>query len=242
MEPMRTQFKKIAEDNTITAYTLLEDFYRGGWQLAQTSSNVIDRCLNLRAIVGDVKTHNLLVMLRNCVSDICCCLDSVERGCDRTVLNNLRMVFEDFCCALHMYNNQSIYEKFLADKHSATDSIGPAGKLRPNDTKFKWIYGELSKASHHKSANFLARQMVTREGLLSHLKPINPDRLYIQVNPLLIIVDFLRSIGEFAEEMCLYCLNTPYFWINLSERNLATKEDELIRRLAEKAKPIFRAT
>lgn len=180
-------------------------------------------------------------MLRNCISAICCCLDSLERGHDRTVLNNLRMVFEDFCCTLHMHNDNAIYEKFLLSKHSATDSIGPARKLRPNDKKFKWIYGELSKVSHHKLVEFLARQMVSREGLLSHLKPLNPKRLHIQVFPLMIIVDFLRSIGEFAEEICLHLLPTPYFWLSPSEQNLETKEDMLIRKLAQQADPIFKA-
>lgn len=236
---MRTEFKKIAEDNTVAAYQLLGDFYQGSWKLVQTSSNVVDRCRSLDTVANDLKKHNLLIMLRNSISDICCCLDSLERGHDRTILNNLRMIFEDFCCVLHIHSDNAVYEKFLANKHSATDSIGPAGKLRPNDTKFKWIYGELSKVSHHKAVELIARQMVTREGPLSHLKPINPDRLHIQVYPLMIILDFLRSIGEVAEEMCLHLLAAPYFWTSSSERNLTTKEDDLIRRLFEKAKPIF---
>jgi hypothetical protein len=239
---MRSEFKKMAENNAIAAHRFLGDFYEGGWKLAHTSSQVIDQCLNMEEIVNDIKLTFLLIMLRNCISDICCNLDSLERGHDRTVLNNLRMTFEDFCCALHMHDDNTIYEKFLCGKHSASKSIDPAGKLRLNNPEFKSIYGRLSKVSHHMLPQLLARQMVSREGLLSHLKPLVPNRLHIQVYPLMIIVDFLRSIGEFAEEMCLHLLPTPYFWIKPTERNLGTNEDILIRSLIQKAAPIFKIT
>ena len=150
------------------------------------------------------------------------------------------MVFEDFSCSIHIHFDDLIYKKFSSNKHSASKSIGPAKKLRPNDTAFNWVYGELSKVSHHKGIEFLARQMVTRERSLSHLKPINPNSLDIQVTPLLLIAHFLRSIGEFAEEICLHLLPTPYFWIKPCERNLSTHEDELIYDLAQKAKSIFK--
>lgn len=237
---MRITFKNIAEENTLASQELLEDFYTVGWKLAQTSSKIIDKCLNMYEIANDVKKTHLLMMLHNCISDLCCCLDSIERGHDRTVLNNLRMVFEDFCCVLHMQNEDKIYKNFISNRHTATDSIGPAKKLRPNDKSFKWLYGELSKISHHKNVELLARQMVSREGQLSHLKPISPNKLSIQVFPILIIINFLRSIGKEAEKICIHLLPTPYFWIGPSKQNLKTEEDALILKLIPKADSIFK--
>jgi hypothetical protein len=239
MNLMRDEFKQIADQNTATSCEFLNEFCQGGWKLAQTSSHLVQKCLNLDAIANDLQKYHVFLMLHNCISDLCCCLDSIERGHDRTVLNNLRMVFEDFCCALHISSSHLVYEKFITNKHSATDSIGPAGKLRPNDAKFKHLYGELSKVSHHKAAELLARQMATRNGPLTHLKSINPSRLHLQIYPLLIIVDFLRSICEVTEELCLHVLPNPYFWIKPGEPNLSTQEDALILCLIEKAKPIF---
>lgn len=46
---MRNKFREIAKDNTTVAYEHLEDFYQTNWKLAQTSSDIIDRCLSLDA-------------------------------------------------------------------------------------------------------------------------------------------------------------------------------------------------
>ena len=230
----RTEYKKIAEENTIISQQLLEEFYVVGWKLAIISSSVIDDCLSTSEVVVDVKKTLLLLMLRNCISDICCCLDSLERGHERTVLNNLRMVFEDFCCVIHIHNDDVIYQKFINGQHQASKSIGTAKKLRVGDKKFDFLYGELSKVFHHVRPELIARQMQTRDGQLSHLKLINEKCLDVPKTPLYIIIDFLRSIGEFAEEICLNFLPSPYFWIKSSTRNLETSIDILIQKLVVK--------
>lgn len=232
---MRNEFKKIAEENTEASQNHLKEFFEGSWCLAQISTKIIDRCLRTVEIAEDEKKTYLLVMLRNCISDICCCLDSLERGHQRTIDNNTRMIFEDFCCVVHINNDDKIYQKFLKGEHQASKSIGHAKKLRPNDAKFKHLYGKLSEISHHVDPSLIARQMLTRDGLLSHLKPIDPKKLRNQVTPLLPLIDILRSIGEFAEEMCLQFLETPYFWLKPSTRNIETSADKIIQQLANKA-------
>lgn len=235
---MRNEFKKIAEENSIASNQFLSEFYDGAWKLSQISSKVIDRCMNINEIANDEKKIILLVMLRNCISDICCCLDSLERGHNRTVWNNFRMIFEDFCLILHIHYDEEVFNKFINGNHQASKSVGAAKTLRPNDAKFKSLYGELSKISHHVLPELIARQMVTKEGLISHLKPFNSDKLDIQSNPILFIIDFLRSIGELAEELCLEFLPKPYFWIKPSTRNLATTSDRIILKLIQRAEQI----
>lgn len=200
---MRTEFQKLADQNMLASQEHLKKFYEAAWELAQKGTNIIGKCLNIEEIGRNTKKYLLLVMLRNCISDLCCCLDSLERGHDRTVFNNIRMIFEDFCCVVHMNYDQKIFEKFLKGNHYASKSVGPAKNLRPNDAKLSVLYGELSKISHHTCPELVARQMISRDGILSHLKPIDLKKLHVQVNPLCMIIDFLKSIAEVAEQVCL---------------------------------------
>src|ERR1700685_3691311 len=98
---MRNSFKKLAEENTEVLYKELAEFLDGTWSLAKRSSNVIDA--NLLRIKIEGKELDSNIVLRNIISDLCCCLDSLERGGCRTIDNNLRMAFEDYCCALQLY-------------------------------------------------------------------------------------------------------------------------------------------
>ncbi len=232
---MKVEFKKIAEENVLASEKLLGDFYEITWKLVDISNSIIQKCLMNQVVADDIKKTFLLVMLRNCISDICCCIDALERGHERTVLNNLRMVFEDLCCVIHIYHDNETYAKFLNANHQASASVGPTKKLRPSDEVFHTLYGELSKISHHGFPELIARQMIAREGLLSHLKPINANRLYTQITPIMIVILLTRIIGEFSEEICLNNLLKFYFWINSNTKNSETPIDTHIQSLAIKA-------
>ena len=155
-------------------------------------------------------------MLNNSISDLLCCLDSLERGHCRTIENNLRMIFEDYCCALHISKDENTYIRFLKGDHQASNSISYAKKAQKME-EIGQLYGYLSNISHHKDPNLLGRQIVSITGgdtFFSHLKPIDPKRLTLQVVSLLSILHLLRGGAELAEEICLDILEKPYFWTN----------------------------
>jgi len=231
---MRAELKKQQEENILTSHKLLGDYYEVAWNLMSIGDEIIYKCLMTQQIADDIKKTNLLLILRNCISSIYYCLDGVEKGYDRTILNNLRMVLEDLSLVIHIYHDDEAYKKFKNGKHQASASIGYARKIRPNDQIFS-LYGELSKVSHHVDIELIAMQMVTRNGLISHLKPINSYTLDIQINLIMIIILLTRTIGEFSEEICLKYLYNFYFWINSSKKNTETPIDIKIQLLVIKA-------
>ena len=110
---MRTAFKKAAKDNTDILHKHLGEFLEGTWSLARKSTDVIDT-YRVR-IKTEGKELDSTLVLRNIISDLCCCLDSLERGGCRTIDNNLRMSFEDYCCALQLHADPKAYALFLKE-------------------------------------------------------------------------------------------------------------------------------
>ena len=184
------------------------------------------------------KNNHLLILLRNAVSDLLCCLDNLEAGHDRTLDNNLRMIFEDYCLALNIRGVEEAYELFLKGKLQASTTVTFAKKKEGLDS-FGRLYGFYSDISHHKDYNLLARQVVCINGKVnhfSHLKSIDKNRLYVQLNKLLMISLLLRLIGEEAEKIgAVY--NVNLYFLEKSEdgyiKNLNIPENHFMMRLIE---------
>ncbi len=211
MTIMRNEFKKTAENNSKDFGTHLGDLLDKTWEVVKVSSHVIDKCLQVESISENAKHIHLLMMSRNLLSDCCCCLDALERGHERTVLNNLRMILEDLCCIIEASENEKVYIAVQNGEYSASQSISFAKKQYPTQTLGD-LYGMLSKVSHHTSSDLFVRQWVNRDGLLSHIKPFNPNRHQAQLNMLLMVTHFARLVGEVAEKPCIDKLKVPYFW------------------------------
>ncbi|ADI38031.1 hypothetical protein wcw_0663 [Waddlia chondrophila WSU 86-1044] len=167
------------------------------------------------------------------MSDCCCCLDSAERGQDRTVHNNLRMILEDICCVIHSSEDDKILERLYNGKHQASNSVGFA-KNHYSTHEIGQLYGILSKISHHSMQELIVRQWVNRDGLLSHLKPFNPERSQATLNILLLVIHLSRIAGEVVEKICIKELDKPYFWESPQTKRKNPPIDTLIHNLCEK--------
>lgn len=240
---MRNSFKKMADKNSHDIQQHLGEFIEGSWKTAQKCSKQVSICL--QSIKSSQKQLECTAMLYNSISDLFCCLDAFERGHDRTISNNLRMILEDYCCVIQINKDEAAYKQFSNNKHLASKSVGYAKKTHENRKFLGNLYGELSKISHHNGKHLLARQTVSIKNgceLYSHLKPIDPNRLYGQINHLLMINHLFLSIAELAEEICINNLETPYFLTKSKDgwqRNLNTKECEFIQKLTLKAQQIL---
>jgi len=208
---MRKEFKKTAEINSKNFEEHLGDLVNKTWEVVRTSSLVIDMCLQVESILNNTKHIHLLLMSRNLLSDCCCCLDALERGHERTILNNLRMILEDLSCIIDSTENEKAYTELQNGKHQASKSIFFATKRYSTQGLGK-LYGMLSKVSHHKLSDLFVRQWINRDGLISHIKPFDPNRCQAQLNILLMITHFARLIGEVAEKPHIDALDLPYFW------------------------------
>jgi hypothetical protein len=230
---MRHAFQKTAESNSKDFRTHLSDLLDKTWEVVKVSSHVIDKCLQTESISENAKHIHLLMMSRSLLSDCCCCLDALERGHERTVLNNLRMILEDLCCIIEASENEKVYIAVQNGEYSASQSISFAKKQYPTHTLGD-LYGMLSKISHHTSSDLFVRQWVNREGLLSHIKPFNPHRHQAQLNMLLMITHFARLVGEVAEKPCIDELEVPYFWTKQKNRIPSPPINTIVYEIAEK--------
>ena len=209
MNAMRQRFKELANDHSSTLQAHLGELVDDVWEVVRTGSKVIERCLNTDMATNSEKYLYLLLVLRNSLSDCCCCLDAVERGHDRTVYNNIRMILEDLSAAIHANGDEKILNEFCNGNHQASNSITFAKKHYSNLGR---IYGKLSEISHHSKKELAVRQWVNREGQLSHLKPFNSNHVYGHLNILSLIIQLARIIGEVSEDVCIKELPSPYFW------------------------------
>ncbi|MFI0435340.1 MAG: hypothetical protein ACH350_06405 [Parachlamydiaceae bacterium] len=240
---MRTAFKKAAKDNTDILHKYLGEFLEGTWSLARKSTDVIDS-YRVR-IKTEGKELDSTLVLRNIISDLCCCLDSLERGGCRTIDNNLRMSFEDYCCALQLHADPKAYALFLKEDLDVPKAVTFAKKQRQGYEDFGQLYGHFSSISHHSRLILLARQVVSIENDMvcyAHLKPINPTKLTAQISRLIFIAFLLIEIGVLAEEICLDLVDTPYFGIKTPEgyqKRFDTPEALFILKLAARADSIF---
>lgn len=240
---MRLAFKKAAEKNTKVIEECLGEFIDGTWSLARKSCDIID---SYRAkIKNEGKELDSTLILRNIISDLCCCLDSLERGSNRTVTNNLRMAFEDYCCAIQIQWDPKAYTLFLNEKLDVPKAITFAKKFREGYGDFGEIYGKLSNISHHTKLTLLDRQVLSIENntaCYAHLKPINPNKLTSQMSDLIFIAFLLIELGTMAEEICIDLIENPYFGIKTSQgyqKRLDTSEALFIVKLAAKASEVF---
>lgn len=246
---MREAFKRAAENNSKVLHQHLGEFLDGTWALARKITDIIDR---FRAeIPFEGKELDATLMLRNIISDLCSCLDGLERGGDRTVSNNLRMTFEDYCCAVQLHWDPKAYDLFVQEKLDIPGAVPFAKKLREGYQDFGRIYGLFSKISHHSQLALLARQILSIEHensaiCIAHLKPINPDKLIPQVINLAFIAFLLMEIGALAEEMCLAIVDMPlYFGIKTPdgyEKNFDIPEVAFILKLADKLDRVLHPT
>lgn len=229
----------MAEENTEILYRVLGEFFEGTWAIAKKGSDSIDA--NLVKIKTEGKELYSTIMLRNIISDLCCCLDSLERGHWRTIVNSLRVALEDYCCALQLYADPEAYALFLIEKLDAPKSVTFAKRHRQQCEHFGRLYGEYSSIVHHSQLSLLTRQMVSIDNVVvcyAHLKSINPSKLTPQISTLPFIAFLLMEIGVLAEEICLNLVEEPYFGEKTKEgyqRRFDIPEAIFIRRLAEKA-------
>lgn len=232
---MRDFFKKTAESNSIDFEKHLGDLLDKTWEVIKVSSLVIDKCLEVesKSTTDNAKQIRLLMMSRNLLSDCCCCLDALERGHERTIFNNLRMILEDLCCIIEASENEKVYVALQNGNHQASKSISFAAKQYPTQA-IGDSYGMLSKVSHHMASDLIVRQWVNRDGLLSHIKPFNPDRHQAQLNILLSITHFSRLVGEVAEKLCIDKLEVPYFWTKQKNRIPSPAINIVVSEIADK--------
>ena len=233
MNVMRNGFKKIAENNAKSIEADLGDLLNKTWEVVKVSSQVIDNCLKVQSIRDNTKIMNLLLISRNLLSDCCCCLDSLERGHERTIFNNLRMILEDLSAVMNASENENAYNALQGGKHQASQSVTFATKRYPTH-ELGYTYGWLSKISHHMEQGLIVRQWINQDGLMAHIKPYDPNRRQAQLNALLTIMHFARLAGEIAEGLCLDELETPYFWTKEKERHPSPAINIVVSEVAEK--------
>lgn len=241
MNTMRNSFKEIAIKNSKHIEIDLGDLLNKIWEVIRVSSQVIDNCLKVQSIRDNDKLLNLLIMSRNLLSDCCCCLDSLERGHDRTIFNNLRMILEDLSSVMNASEDENVYIALKDGKHQASQSITFAVKHYPTH-ELGHTYGWLSKISHHKEQSLLARQWINRNGLMAHIKPYDPKRRNAQLNALLTTMHFARLAGEVAEKLCLDELVNFYFWTKEKERHTSPEINILVSDVAEKIGRMLHST
>lgn len=230
---MRNEFKKIAENNIKDFEEHLGDLLNRTWEVIRVSSFIIDKCLQVESVSDNPKHIHLLMMSRNLLSDCCCCLDSLERGHERTILNNLRMILEDLSCIIDATENEKVYAALQNGKHQASKSVSFAIK-QYSTQGIRDLYGMLSKISHHMLSELFVRQWINRDGLLSHIKPFNPNRHQTQLNILLMITHFARLSGEVAEKPHIDALEVPYFWTKQKTRILSPPINITVSEITEK--------
>lgn len=238
MNKMRMRFKEMAENHSMALQGHLGELFDSVWEVVRTCSRVTDRCLSTETALDDEKCQFLLLLLRNSLSDCCCCLDATERGHERTVFNNLRMILEDTCCAIHASEDQKVLKCLYDGKYQASNSITFAKKHYSGHEIGK-LYGFLSKVSHHSMQELVVRQWVNRDGLLSHLKPFNPERMQAQLNVLSLVTHLARIIGEVAEKVCLDELQDPYFWNSSGGKKQDPPIDAIVFEISEKISKIM---
>ena len=196
-------------------------------------------------VKGDEKRLISILILRNIISDLCCCLDSLERGGNRTITNNLRMAFEDYCCAIAIQWNPKAYSLFLKKKLDIPRQVSFAKKYREGYEDFGKIYGMLSDISHHSKLSLVTRQVLFIERDIvyyAHLKPINPNKLIFQASSLRFIAFLLIEVGTMAEEICIDLIERPYFGIKTFEgyqKNLNIPEVIFSIKFDEKVSHLF---
>lgn len=232
---LRKDYKKTAEKNTSDIEQYLGDLLNKAWEVVRVSTLVIDKCLQIQSVIHSEKHIYLILMSRNLLSDCCCCLDSLERGHDRTIMNNLRMILEDLCCIIDATENENVYNALKKDKHQASKSITFATK-HYSTHDLNLLYGMLSKISHHQQPGLIVRQWINRDGLMSHIKPYDPNRNKGQLNILLLLLHFSRLIGEVAEKPHIDVLEAPYFWTKEKTRNEYPPINIVMTEVADKIK------
>lgn len=237
---MRTEFKKLAvnHSNDVSAH-VIGSLINDVWEIVRVCSGVIDYGLSLSSVTDSVKLTSLLLILRNMLSDCCCCLDALERGHDRTIFNNIRMVLEDFACVAHAKRDADVLNPFLAGKHNVPKSISFL-KVNYPTHEFHVTYGILSKFSHHSREDLVVRQWINRDGLISHLKPFDPKRIQGKLNALMMIMHLARMAGEEAESLCFDELDQSYFWFNQKTRKTNIPLDEILVRVADKVESLMK--
>lgn len=216
---MRTEFKRATENYSKNFEEHLGDLLNKVWEVVTVSSHVIDNCLKVDSICNNKKYLHLLMMSRNLLSDCCCCLDSLERGFDRTVKNNLRMILEDLCCIIDASENENVYVALENGEHQASKSVSFAIKQYPSQ-EIGRTYGRLSKTSHHMIPGFSTRQWVDQDRALSHLKPFDYNFCQVQLDIMTMVIHFACLIGVVAEKFCVDELEIPYFWTKQGKRRL----------------------
>lgn len=224
---MRSSFKQLADIHGNAMHQYIGQVIDGVWEVMQICSQVTDRCLRIDGVAKDQELVSLILILRNMISDCCCCMDALERGHERTIFNNIRMILEDFGCVAHAKTDPEVLASLLAGKHQSSNSISFLKNNYPTHELHR-TYGWLSKISHHRMVELIIRQWVDREQRLSHLKPFDPGQTQAKLDALLIIIHLVRLAGEEAESLCFNALHQSYFWIDKMHRNRDTPADRII--------------
>ena len=241
MNIMRSSYKKLAEIHSEAMCKHMGQLVDDVWEVVRICSQAIDHCLRMDGVLNNEKLISMLLILRNMVSDCCCCMDALERGHERTIFNNIRMILEDLSCVVHAKENSRVLETLLAGDYQASNSISFLRDKYPTHELHK-IYGLLSKLSHHKMQELVVRQWVNRDGLLSHLKPFDPNRKQAKLNALLMVTHLVRLAGEVAESLCFNELDQSYFWVDPITQKKNLPVDEIIGEIATSIATLMRVS
>ena len=120
---MRSSYKKLAEIHSNAIHKHMGELVDEVWEVVRICSQVIDHCLGMDGVLNNEKLMSMLLISRNMISDCCCCMDALERGHERTIFNNIRMILEDLSCVVHAKENIVVLEALLAGEYQASKSI-----------------------------------------------------------------------------------------------------------------------
>ena len=211
MNKLRNDFKKQAERNEQKLIIALGSDFQEVWKFIETCTKRMDICLNSQE-VNQNKKFILTLLLSNTLSDLLCCFDSFERGHDQTVDNNLRMILEALCLAIHMFEDKTdqIFTKYMKNKHHVPDSIPYCKNNYPNYQNIGSLYGLLSKISHNSESFRVVRNIDRVTKAVYYLKPFKYD-LNNQIQ-LILILHLFFQLSKLAEEITISDIKEPYFW------------------------------
>ncbi len=156
---MRDTFKKNADENKKVLYESLGEFVEGTWALGRKSKEIIDSYQ--AQITENGKELTALRMLQNTVLDLCCALDSLERGHSRTLANNLMMIFENYCVVLQLQSDSRAYSIFLKGDFESSKAVTLAKKQNREQKDFRLLLDLLDMQPDQLAAlSFIAALLV----------------------------------------------------------------------------------
>ncbi len=243
MHILRQEYKSQAKKNEELFKEIIEPDFLRFWSFVEICNERVNtsfKCVNDSC--PNSKEFFLILMLRNSISDLLHCVDSLERGHGNTILNNLRMILEGLCLAFYLYQDKTNdsfyrYKNNKNDTNIAQVAINFCKKYDGYES-FGQLYGILSEISHHANVEQTVHKIDRASSTIHHINPINVSQFKLQANPLLMIMFMFRAIAELAEGISIDLIEEPYFVERrenaLFSRKLNLKEDEFMQKFGSR--------